>query len=326
MNTHLMRMFTPAACALAAMLIVTPAAPAAAAARAVDGIVVFGDSLSDPGNAFVLRRTHSAPPYDTLDALGIPDSPYARGGHHFSNGATWVEQLGRALALGGDVRPAFRTNGPKAANYAVGGARAYDDGKNVNLAAQVDAFLADVSGAAPAGAWYVIEFGGNDVRDALATFAAGGDPNAILGASLQSVGTAVGTLYAAGARRFLVWNAPDLRLAPAIRTLDTLYPGTSLGAGLLTQGYNAGLAAVVGSLSGLPEIEIVLFDVFATIGEIAADPAAYGLRVVDAACVTPGARPFQCREPDTYLFWDGIHPTGAVHALLAHEASALLAP
>jgi outer membrane lipase/esterase len=324
MNTHLKRMLSPA-CALAALLAFVPTAPAGAAAPAIDRIVVFGDSLSDPGNAFVLRHALSTPPYDTLDALGIPESPYARGGHHFSNGPTWVEQLGRSLAFGGDVRPAFRTGGPKAANYAVGGARAYDDGTNVNLAAQVDAFLADAGGVAPGDALYVIEFGGNDVRDALETAGAGGNPNAVLGASLQSVGAGVAALYAAGARRFLVWNAPDLRLAPAIRTLNALYPGTSQAAGLLAQGYNAGLAALLGSLSGLPDIRITVFDAFARVGEIAADPAAYGLRVVDAACVTPGVRPFQCREPDAYLFWDGIHPTSVVHGILANQVGSLIA-
>ena len=57
------------------------------------GIVVFGTSLSDPGNAFVLTGVQSTAPYETLDPLLIPSWPYAKGGHHFSNGATWVEQF-----------------------------------------------------------------------------------------------------------------------------------------------------------------------------------------------------------------------------------------
>src|SRR5262245_32758782 len=51
--------------------------------------VVFGDSLSDPGNAFILIRDVEVPPFDSI----IPNAPYARGGLHFSNGPTWVEQL-----------------------------------------------------------------------------------------------------------------------------------------------------------------------------------------------------------------------------------------
>jgi phospholipase/lecithinase/hemolysin len=43
-----------------------------------DRLVVFGDSLSDPGNAYVLTGMALKPPYTAL----IPDYPYARGGHH----------------------------------------------------------------------------------------------------------------------------------------------------------------------------------------------------------------------------------------------------
>ena len=54
-------------------------------------IVVFGASLSDPGNAFVLLGTNNTPPDWSMDMFLIPDRPYAKGGHHFSNGATWIE-------------------------------------------------------------------------------------------------------------------------------------------------------------------------------------------------------------------------------------------
>ena len=103
------------------------------------GIVVFGTSLSDSGNAFALRGGTNTPPDYILDPLLIPGAPYARGGHHFSNGATWVEQFARSLRLAGSVRPAFGSDSLKATNYAVGAARAYDDGHNFNLSNQVQA-------------------------------------------------------------------------------------------------------------------------------------------------------------------------------------------
>ena len=116
-------------------------------------------------------------------------------------------------------------------------------------------------------------------------------------------------------------------IAPAIRALDAWYPGTRMAAGMLTQAFNAGLAGMLGTpgLADLPGIEIVLFDVCSKVNEIAADPQAYGLDVVDAACVTPGVPPYDCREPESYLFWDGIHPTRAAHGLLAQAVSARLA-
>src|SRR5690349_16052789 len=69
------------------------------AARApFDRVVTFGTSLSDSGNAFALRGgTNTAPDY-LLDPLLVPSAPYARGGHHFSNGATWIEQYARSIA------------------------------------------------------------------------------------------------------------------------------------------------------------------------------------------------------------------------------------
>lgn len=328
MGMGLLRRSAVLGCALVATVAMFLTSPSGAAgATTFDRIVVFGDSLSDSGNAFALWETLSTPPYESLDPLGIPDAPYAQGGHHFSNGATWVEQFARPLALAGNARPALQGAGSNAANYAVGGARAYDDGMNANLPAQVATYLADAGGAASADALYVIEFGGNDLRDALSVLGMGGDPGALLQASLASIGCNIGSLYAAGARRFLVWNAPDLRLAPAIRALDGWYPGTRMAAGMLSQSFNAGLAGMVGSpgLSDLPGIEIALFDVYGKVNEIAADPQAYGLDVVDAACVTPGIPPFACREPEAYLFWDGIHPTAAVHGMLAQAVSARLA-
>src|SRR5689334_20174526 len=102
--------------ALTACALLLMAAPLAAQTP-YDGIVVFGTSLSDPGNAFALRGGTNTPPDYLVDPLLVPSAPYARGGHHFSNGATWVEQYARSLGLAGSVRPAFRSASPKATNY-----------------------------------------------------------------------------------------------------------------------------------------------------------------------------------------------------------------
>ena len=84
------------------------AAPVSAVAQSrFSGIVVFGTSLSDSGNSFTLVGDAGTPPDFTLNPLLIPSAPYAKGGHHFSNGATWVEQYARSVGLAGSVRPAL---------------------------------------------------------------------------------------------------------------------------------------------------------------------------------------------------------------------------
>src|SRR3954453_3087942 len=183
-----------------------------------DRIVAFGASLSDPGNAFALRGGANTPPDYLLDPLLVPSAPYAAGGHHFSNGATWIEQFARSVGLAASVRPAFAATDSAASNYAVGGARAREDGINVNLTQQVTAFLAHGS-AARSDALYVIEMGSNDIRDAFVAYAGGGDGGPILEGALAAIALNIQRLYAAGARRFLVWVAPNVALTPAIRSL-----------------------------------------------------------------------------------------------------------
>jgi phospholipase/lecithinase/hemolysin len=294
----------------------------AAAADPVSAMVVFGDSLSDPGNAFVLQRENNVPPDYSLNPLLIPDDAYARGGHHFSNGPVWAEQLGRSLGLAADAGPAFRDANTHATNYAVGGARANDDGTNINLPVQVRVFLQDFGGHAPSDALYVIAFGGNDVRDALAAAGAGQDPAPVIGAGVGAVGTNIRTLYLAGARRFLVWNVPNLGLTPAVQALG---PGAVSAAGQLSKAFNDGLGAVLAVLvPQLPGITITGFDLGSVLDAVHGDPAAFNLRDVTHPCISPRDPPFVCKYPDTYLYWDGIHPTTAAHGIIARDIARLL--
>jgi phospholipase/lecithinase/hemolysin len=296
------------------------AAPLSAAAQSrFSGIVVFGTSLSDSGNAFVLLGDQSTPPDFTLNPLLIPSAPYARGGHHFSNGATWVEQLARSIGLAGSVRPALATSDPAVTNFAVGAARSYDDGVNFNLTRQVATFLQRTGGTASPSALYVIEMGSNDIRDAFALYAIGGDGGPVLSAAVGSIAGNIQRLYLAGAREFLVWAAPNGALTPAIRLLG---PGAGGLTTQVTQAFNSSLAGVLAQLSAaLPGASFARLDAFDTLNQIVATPGAFGLTTVDTACLTPNVAPFTCRTPDSFLFWDGIHPTRAGHAILAQAAA-----
>lgn len=87
---------------LVSLVIAVGGGQALAGPHAIDRFVIFGGSLSDTGNAFVFLSDpanqacgarQSVPPFDTLDDLLVPDGPYARGGHHFTDGATWAEEV-----------------------------------------------------------------------------------------------------------------------------------------------------------------------------------------------------------------------------------------
>jgi phospholipase/lecithinase/hemolysin len=299
------------------------AAPAAVSAQSrFSGIVVFGTSLSDSGNAFVLVGDASTPPDFMLNPLLIPSAPYAKGGHHFSNGATWIEQFARSVGLGDSVRPALATTDPGVTNYAVGAARAYDDGQNFNLTRQVDTFLQRSGGVAQSQALYVIEMGSNDIRDAFQIFATGGNGGPVLTQALASIAANIQKLYLAGAREFLVWAAPNVGLTPAVRSLG---PAAGALAGTLTQLFNGGLAGVLAQLSAaLPGTSFERLDAYQILNAIVASPTEFGLIMVTTACVTPNIEPFSCNDPDGFLFWDGIHPTRAGHAILAQASANVL--
>ena len=311
---------------LKGLLGILMALPLAVAAQSpFSRIVVFGDSLSDAGNAFALNgQTTNTPPDWSVDPFLVPDLPYAHGGQHFSNGATWVEQLGRRLRLAASVQPSARSPS-SATNMAIGGARARETGRGIDLPVQVAAVINVMfGGRVPGDALYVVAIGGNDLRDALAVAGGGGDPRPIVNEAIRSIAHHMTMLYLAGARSFLVWNAPDLGLTPAIRGIDALRPGTAAGATLLSQNFNFFLGEALDQLGQQPGISIRRLDAFGKLNEIVNQPEVFGLTNVKSACLTLSA-PFACTHPDQYLFWDGIHPTVAGHAIMADEAAAILA-
>jgi phospholipase/lecithinase/hemolysin len=316
--------------ALVAMLVaVVPVGTQVTAADAqpppIDRLVVFGDCLSDPGNAFIATGQFEVRPFDP-----IPDAPYLIGRFHFTNGPTWIEHLAADIGLFRGGKPALLRPGVYT-NYAFGGARARLNGP-VDLSGQIRRFLADFHGVASPETLYVLWIGATDLRDAAE--AAAVDPNAGLGIILQAIGaTASGIqqLYNAGARSFLVVNLPNIGDTPAVRVLG---PEAQDDARKLSEGYNFGLngtpivgleATLEGLRNLLDDIVILSFDVFAGLEELVADPDLAGLTNVTDSCITPGVIIGAiCLRPRKYLFWDFIHPTTKAHEYLSEQVRASL--
>lgn len=309
------------------------ASSAAAAGNGYSDMVVFGDSLSDPGNVYVLLGEVSVRPYA---AGNIPSAPYPISGMTFSNGETWIQHVSASLRLKGGTGPALRS--PAFSNYAFGGARAATSaGGPFDLSTQVAQYLANAGGIADSDALYSLYFGGNDVRDALVAFnvalqqtlfSGGTLPEALAagqaaaGAILADAVTAIAdniiALSSAGAQHFLIPNAANLGIVPAVTALGA--DAASL-ATQLSFGFNLALENALSGIELALPVNITRFDVFSLMTGMAANPEAFGLANVVDACLTPEVNvDAVCGTPDDYFFWDGIHPTRVVHRVLAEQA------
>lgn len=297
------------ALAIAALLTGTPAQ-----AAPYDSLFIFGDSLSDAGNnAFAI----GADPLQGITGNSyIPSQPYASG--QYTNGNVWATTFANSLGLGAYAAPALLGGG----NFAFGGARTGMDGAPPfnfppSLKTQASMFLGRPGGGAPGSALYVVAGGGNDARDTLTSAGAAiaaSDlllANSIIGAAAMQYAAdtewIVHSLRNAGARSIVVWNTPNLGLVPAVTAGG---PGASFLGSLVASSMNAALGAAMADETG-----VTIFDDYGLLTEAVANPGAFGLTNVSDAC----GNVFAGCDPATSMFWDGIHPTSAGHALLAHE-------
>lgn len=290
--------------------------------------VVFGDSLSDGGNAALATLATGGsfeeipflpPPLgDDLDR--IPAAPYALDpanpfAARFSDGPVWIEQL--AAREGMLLLPSLAGG----TNYAFGGAASgplpgIPPDIVPTLRQQADQYLTALgpAGVIADGTVHVVFGGGNDVRQSLAIT----DKRqllALVNASAGNLRGIVRDLLAAGASEVLVMLVPNVGLAPDVRL-----------AGLQRQATFASAAINILLLGKLkPELasrRVRVLDTFGLVSRVAAKPGRYGLTEVRAPCVDFGS---VCEEPQQYLFWDGIHPTTRTHGILADGAGRRLA-
>ena len=291
---------------LIAVAVVSLTAPSASASI-YNSLVVFGDSLSDSGNNALVIGSNAG--QKILDNTYVPSQPYGSG--VYSNGPVWASNA--AAQLGVTLQPSLAGG----TNYAFGGATTGPAGSGFpySLLTQANQYLG--THTVSANALYVIAGGGNDARAALGAIAA--CSGVCLGPTVATtatqyaanVGAIVDALQAGGAQHIIVWNTPNLGLAPAVTAAGATGLGTFLAASM-----NAALAA---RLAG--ESYVTTFDIFGLGTSIALNPGAYGFTDVTNACgAIVGAN---C---NTYAYWDGIHPTAAAHEVIADAFLAVAVP
>lgn len=283
--------------------------------RDYSALYIFGDSLSDPGNTYAVHGEINQPIWEV-----IPEEPYDS--RRFSNGITWAEHLARGLKTYRGGLPAYRS--PWFGNYAFAGARAQGMGAaKPSFGDQVQKYMGVSGGAADPNALYVVQFGGNDIRDALTAAQTvlyqGGSPGeaqaaaeAVLGGAIQAMAYNIGLLRQAGAQNFLVANAPNLGKVPAIQAL-----GVSDFAEALSLGFNFFLDGLIGNFA-LSGASVYRLDMFSFLDAATEYPLGFGFADAATPCLQVFEAPATgvCSDPDQHLFWDGIHPTRAGHRLL----------
>jgi outer membrane lipase/esterase len=253
----------------------------------IEGITTFGDSLSDTGNAF--RATGGL----------LPPPPYANG--RFSNGPVWVEGFPAELRL-----PASSID-----NFAVGGATSGTN-NTINstllpgLSTELDRFLLTSPTLNP-NRLFIIWAGANDYLGGGVT-----NPATVVG----NISTAVQRLTTAGAQQLIVFNLPDLGKIPA----GAANPAQSAALTQLSAAHNNSLRASLQTISQTnPNVSIIPTDVAALFNAATTNPARFGLTNVTQPCLNTATGAI-CANPDTYLFWDELHPTAAGHRLISAYA------
>lgn len=253
-------------------------------ASGVDHLIVFGDSLSDNGNIY--------------EASGgdIPPSPMYWNGR-FSNGMVWADTL--AVDIGATL-----------SNFAIGGATTGT--ANVNDAHPAGPFgglqneIADYTGGTiDTLALHVVAAGSNNFLSIPA------DPVAAITTGVTEILTAVGTLKAVGVTKIWLFNLPDLGLTPRLINAGLSAQGTAL-----TDAFNA---ALLGGLAQVGFTDVNVYDTAGIMREIVANPADFGLTNVTDACLAVGCTSDWMLDPDEFMFWDDIHPTRAVHGIIADD-------
>ncbi len=249
------------------------------------GITAFGDSLSDMGNVSSATFGFS------------PGANYWQG--RWSNGNVWVEQYAASQAW------SISRSRAGGNNWAYGGATSAGGTFGFgfpNMLSQVNSYLGS-SPTITSNRMFTLWAGGNDYLN--------GETNPYT--PVGNISSGISTLYSRGARVFLIPNLPLLGNTP--RNLGTSSEGP---ANAISVAHNAILKGSLASLRAtLTGITIYEMDVATRFEAVRANPSAFGLTNVTQAALNGNT---VVPNPDSYLFYDGIHPTRKGHEILQNLA------
>ena len=310
-----------------AAVVAAIAAASVGHAAGYSGEYVFGDSLSDIGNA--------------AEGLGanFPNPPSY--GDSFTNGPVAVQRLAGNLGLPAltpslwltgfsDIHGLFGPGYVPGTDYAVGGATAAASAVGgipaINLPRQVAAYSAVSGLVADPKALYVVMIGGNDVREAVLK----GTGAAALAAGVTTELATLEALANEGAANLLVVNVPNVGISPEFNQENPSLAGLATQ---YSQQYDSALAMGLAALTLPTGTKLTDFDLYDFNAGVIANAAAEGITDVTDPCYT--ATPYTAASTTAcgpnganigaFAFWDDIHPTATIHALWSDGFAADLA-
>ena len=258
----------------------------------INKMVVLGDSLSDNQNLW--NATQWQLPNQNSWFMG-----------HFSNGHVWDEYVATSLKL-----PMY--------NWAVAGAAADAYYVIPGVTQQVDSWAIYMQSAPnyrPANTLFTMMIGGNDLVNYARTV------DSILATEQQ----ALEKLLDAGAKNILLMNLPDLSRAPTFRAR-----GDGVQVAAQVAEFNRRLPLLRDALQAKygSTVNIKMFDTHALVNDIFNFPGKYGITNTTQSCLkidTSSSTDYlytqalrtECSNPDTFLFWDTLHPTTRTHKIMA---------
>jgi outer membrane lipase/esterase len=285
--------------------------------------MVVGASGADTGNRCGVAA----------DPLCFPVPPYA-GKSTAANGKLYPELV--AAKYGAPLL----SSAVGGTNYAVGGARTGVMPRDTvpatiaNLQVQLEQYLSRNGFRIDPGTLVIVDGSafGNNIRRALELLRSSIPPaeqqafvTAVVSQAAADIFSVVLRAYSAGATHVLLTNSSDLGLHPVVRALGPQAAGTATA---MAMGFNGALAAQVvpqlrATLSGL---NLYTVDFGKISQDVSANPQAFGFANAVAPCYPFFSAPTApvCASPDLYVWWDELHPTSAIHSLLAQRSIAAI--
>jgi phospholipase/lecithinase/hemolysin len=286
-------------------------------------IVIFGDSLSDTGNVADLTQAKygvrvPSPEFDYTDGRFTDGTDTVPAAHNYFG--VWVEQLAAtfpskpvvkaSLDGGTDYAYGFATTGGGTGVFTFGPSDELFVNVN-NIGQQITDYLATKPRINDK-TLFIVWGGAIDILNATSN-------KDVINAAVDQAAN-VQRLIQAGATQFIIPNLPPLGAVPRLNGSPTTSIPATQASVLYNLTLSAGLA-IVRDFNPGRHLNLVQLNVFNLFNQIIKSPSTYAL--VD---VTTSSQGISTINPDTYLFWDDLHPTTRGHNILAVTASKLIAP